>query len=679
MFLCTTIALWGKARCLGKTNDPAPGLRTLWQIGAGGLFHGFSHYAKVKLIQNWISLLPALCLSLTGRRLAKRTASLLRGTGRVASLWPLLRMEHRWVYQMAKADHEPEASALLQDVPRWVLCYRGAWWIYKGEKEDFLNSEEVPYFLPASSPASDRRGLIESWNATPKYLPRIISLFFMWPLPEHSWYITLQGLKSSVKLQTCGALFGVCVMLPLKFIYGRVTDRVRTGLLESGEAHLQKGLKHSRDHVDQARATIDDSAVHKEGKIPELSRQGTVAIKRDAAKNLQDKKIALARAIMEHRDKFQLEALTQRGLSLEVKRGKEGIAESLHKVARASSYVLLQGALSIQYVGEQGLDAGGLFRDYFQELSKYITTTSKLFYPGADAGLLPDKQPSEGKWQEELYSIGRLMAVAVIRQTPLEVAFSRCIFKVLMGESITAYDVRRIDVEGEFLRAHVKPLLEEGGLAALEDALGDKLTFTGVSFGASEESELIPGGESVEVTEENKRQYLTLLTEHYLLGRARRELAILVEGFHDILPKSILKRLGRPPTCMTALDLELLVTGMPEVDVKDWKAHTQGNLMQDNHKDIQQWFWEVVEALDMEQRAKLLAFVCGNARIPAEGFKSLRPPFTVRVGAAEVERLPTSHTCSNELDLPRYPSKEILQQRLSKVIALNEDAGFGFI
>jgi E3 ubiquitin-protein ligase HUWE1 len=41
------------------------------------------------------------------------------------------------------------------------------------------------------------------------------------------------------------------------------------------------------------------------------------------------------------------------------------------------------------------------------------------------------------------------------------------------------------------------------------------------------------------------------------------------------------------------------------------------------------------------------------------------------------ERLPSAHTCFNQLDLPEYESKEVLRERLR--MAIHEGAtGFGF-
>ncbi len=44
---------------------------------------------------------------------------------------------------------------------------------------------------------------------------------------------------------------------------------------------------------------------------------------------------------------------------------------------------------------------------------------------------------------------------------------------------------------------------------------------------------------------------------------------------------------------------------------------------------------------------------------------------------ANENRLPSAHTCFNQLDLPEYESKEVLQERL--LMAIHEGAtGFGF-
>jgi E3 ubiquitin-protein ligase HUWE1 len=60
----------------------------------------------------------------------------------------------------------------------------------------------------------------------------------------------------------------------------------------------------------------------------------------------------------------------------------------------------------------------------------------------------------------------------------------------------------------------------------------------------------------------------------------------------------------------------------------------------------------------------LLQFVTGTSRVPPEGFGGLKgingpTKFSIHKDFNS-EHLPKAHTCFNQLDLPEYPSKEML-------------------
>ena len=197
-----------------------------------------------------------------------------------------------------------------------------------------------------------------------------------------------------------------------------------------------------------------------------------------------------------------------------------------------------------------------------------------------------------------------------------------------------------------------------------------ELYFVGPSSDGSAEEELIRGGAACRVTEENKLVYASLLIEHYLIGRCRRELALFASGFHDIIPRQLLRGLA---VGIRAVDLEILAVGVAEVRVADFRAHAEGSL--DRRPRLQRAFWEVLEGFGAEDRARLLAFATGSGRLPAGGFAALRPAFTVDIGG-EVDQLPTAHTCVNQLVLPPYETKGDLRKKL--LIAIRSGDGFGF-
>ena len=92
--------------------------------------------------------------------------------------------------------------------------------------------------------------------------------------------------------------------------------------------------------------------------------------------------------------------------------------------------------------------------------------------------------------------------------------------------------------------------------------------------------------------------------------------------------------------------------------------------------------FEVLEGFDNNLRASFLQFVTGTSRVPSDGFKALRGmngshKFTIQKDFG-IEKLPRAHTCFNQLDLPDYPSKEILIEKLTMAITEGRE-GFGFI
>ena len=67
--------------------------------------------------------------------------------------------------------------------------------------------------------------------------------------------------------------------------------------------------------------------------------------------------------------------------------------------------------------------------------------------------------------------------------------------------------------------------------------------------------------------------------------------------------------------------MEMLLYGVPYIDVKDWRANTEYKGIYTAHHDVIKWFWEVMETFDQEQLARMLKFSTGSSRTPIHGFK----------------------------------------------------------
>ena len=70
-------------------------------------------------------------------------------------------------------------------------------------------------------------------------------------------------------------------------------------------------------------------------------------------------------------------------------------------------------------------------------------------------------------------------------------------------------------------------------------------------------------------------------------------------------------------------ELELLISGLPEIDVDDLRANTEYQGFTANSPVIQ-YFWEVVREMDKEDLALLVQFVTGTSKVPLEGFKAMQ-------------------------------------------------------
>lgn len=70
------------------------------------------------------------------------------------------------------------------------------------------------------------------------------------------------------------------------------------------------------------------------------------------------------------------------------------------------------------------------------------------------------------------------------------------------------------------------------------------------------------------MTEENKKEYVKLVCQEKMTGAIRKQLGAFMEGFYDIIPKRLI-------SIFTEQELELLISGLPTIDIDDLKANSE--------------------------------------------------------------------------------------------------------
>lgn len=326
----------------------------------------------------------------------------------------------------------------------------------------------------------------------------------------------------------------------------------------------------------------------------------------------------------------------------------------------------------IVFEDEEGQDAGGLLREWYVIISRDIFNPMYALFtvsPGDRVTYMINSASHYNSNHLCYYKfVGRVIAKAIYDNKLLECYFTRSFYKHILGIPVKYTDMESEDYS--FYRGLV--YLMENNI----NNLGLDLTFsTEISeFGVTETRDLIPNGRHIPVTEENKMEYVRLVCQMKMTGAIKQQLNSFLEGFYDIIPMRLI-------SIFNEQELELLISGLPNVDIDDLKANTEYHKYQTNSLQIQ-WFWRALRSFDQADRAKFLQFVTGTSKVPLQGFGALEgmngvQKFQIHRDDRSTDRLPSAHTCFNQLDLPVYETYDKLRAYLLKAIHECSE-GFGF-
>lgn len=304
------------------------------------------------------------------------------------------------------------------------------------------------------------------------------------------------------------------------------------------------------------------------------------------------------------------------------------------------------GKLNIRFHGEEGVDAGGVTREWFQSLSRQMFDPNyALFSPvSSDRTTFHPNKLSAINEEHLLFFkfIGRVIGKALYENRVLDCYFSRAVYKRILGKPVSVKDMESFDPD--YYKSLVWMLEND-----ITDAIFQSFSVEDEEFGVTRIVDLVPNGRDIPVTEDNKHDYVRLVVEHKLLSSVQEQMEHFLKGFHDIIPAELI-------AIFNEQELELLISGLPDIDVDDWKANTEYHSYTAASQQIQ-WFWRAVRSFDKEERAKLLQFVTGTSKVPLNGFKELEgmngiSRFNIHRDYGDNKRLPSSHTCFNREFIP---------------------------
>ncbi|GLH08102.1 E3 ubiquitin-protein ligase Smurf1 [Gryllus bimaculatus] len=340
----------------------------------------------------------------------------------------------------------------------------------------------------------------------------------------------------------------------------------------------------------------------------------------------------------------------------------------------------LKKKLKVSFVGEPGLDMGGLTKEWFLLLIRQI------FHP--DYGMFVYHPHSRCYWfstdqdgnLREYNLIGVLMGLAVYNSIILDLHFpSICYRKLLSPPVVPAVDTAGVGVVKTLTLDDLSEIMPDvsRGLTELLNYEGNveedmcmnfQASICAVSleeYGEVKTFKLKENGENIPVTCENRKEYVDLYMDWVLNAAIYEQFRAFYLGFHSVCASNALIML-RPE------EVEMLVCGSPTLDLNELRKVTEYDGYKADDPVVID-FWEVLHSLSEELKKKFLLFATGSDRVPVGGMGEMT--FKITKVTNKPENLPEAHTCFNQLVLPSYENKDMLRQKL--IIAISNAEGFG--
>ncbi|XP_028967961.1 ubiquitin-protein ligase E3B [Galendromus occidentalis] len=360
----------------------------------------------------------------------------------------------------------------------------------------------------------------------------------------------------------------------------------------------------------------------------------------------------------------------------------------------------LKGVIRVRFVNYQGLDEAGIDQDgVFKEFLE--ETILRVFNPALNLFKMTNKQtlyPSPTSYFNENHLelfefVGKMLGKAVHERIVVDVKFATFFLSQILGHHRNFQYYSYIDelpsLDEEIYNALTTVKNYPGDVQDLclffcvdDDSLGKIVTH-----------ELVPGGKTMAVTNENKMRYIHLSAQYRMQTQISEQTKAFIRGFRALVKKEWIAMFSAP-------ELQRLISGdNTGIDLDDLRLNTKyfGGF-HSAHRVIC-WLWEILwDDFTPEEHRLFLKFVTSCSSPPLLGFANLEPPFSIRcVEVADdqdrgdtvasfaraffrvrkrdpVDRLPTSSTCFNLLKLPNYQKKETLKEKLR--YAINSNPGF---
>ena len=185
-------------------------------------------------------------------------------------------------------------------------------------------------------------------------------------------------------------------------------------------------------------------------------------------------------------------------------------------------------------------------------------------------------------------------------------------------------------------------------------------------FGEYKEIELKENGSEIAVTNDNKKEYIDLLSDFIMCGLIEKQVKSFCDGFNSLIAPDEIEM-------FTPNELDLLICRIPKIEVNDFiqNIHFEGEYCTET--PVVKLFFKAILEWKNEDLVKLLIFMTGTSRVPLGGFKEFSDlsGHTLKIGSGgNKNQFPQARTCFNLLLLPEYETVDELNEKI--MIAIHQ-------
>jgi ubiquitin-protein ligase E3 A len=341
-------------------------------------------------------------------------------------------------------------------------------------------------------------------------------------------------------------------------------------------------------------------------------------------------------------------------------------ALSLIEMQEQENSAVLRKQLFIEFENEQGIDQGGVSKEFFQLAIDELLNKGYTFFKYDEQTKYYWFTPATLETEKEFRLIGVLFGIAIYNSVLLDIQFPPVFYRKIMGKLGTFEDL--FYSHPELYQSLISLLEFTGTNEEFEDTfmLRFQISLTD-HFDSVVSYNLKENGDQVAVNKENRKEFVDLYADFILNKGVEESFKWFRRGFAKTVMNSPLAKWYSP------VELEILLCG---TKVMDWKNLESSCIydsgFESSHPFIK-YFWEVFEEFTVEEKMLFLKFTTGTDRCPHGGLSELK--LTIARNGPDTDKLPTAHTCFNVLLLPEYLSRQKLKDKLTKAIQYSR--GFG--